>query len=99
MKMSEDKKQLILRLPDDIFQRIKKYKDMSGVSYTNVIYNAIIWWLVMKGLMNLDDLKVSNPKKKIKIKKPTPDQLEQIEANKFCDGDSCELKPEDMIKK
>jgi len=61
--MSEDKKALILRLPEDIFQRIKKYKDMSGVSYTNVIYNCIIWWLVMKGLMTLDDLKISKEKK------------------------------------
>jgi len=55
--MIEDKKELVLRLPEGIFAKIKNYKKTSGVSYTNCIYHAIVWWLVMKGLMTLDELK------------------------------------------
>ena len=53
-----DKKELILRLPDDIFARIKNFKKISGVQYTNFIYNAIVWYMVRKGLMSIEDLEV-----------------------------------------
>jgi hypothetical protein len=53
-----DKKELILRLPDDVFEIIKTFKEQSGVSYTNFIYNAIIWYCVSKGLITLKDVKV-----------------------------------------
>ncbi len=62
--MSEDKKDIVLRLPEPIFAVIKKYKQATGVSYTNFIYNAIIWYLIKQGLLSLDLLKVSKNVKK-----------------------------------
>jgi len=47
------KKELVLRLPDKIFKRIKKFKDISGISYTNFILTAIVWYMFMKGLISL----------------------------------------------
>jgi len=70
--MNDSKKEMKLRLPDDLFNRIKKFKEKSGVSYTNFIYNAIIWYMVSKGLMTLTDLRIieerENIKKKDKLK-------------------------------
>ena len=54
------KKELVLRLPDKIFQIIKNFKDTSGVSYTNFIYNAILWYSISKGLISLEYLKNLN---------------------------------------
>ena len=83
-----DKKELVLRLPEDIFAKIKNYKKTSGVSYTNCIYNAIIWWLFSKGLMTLDEIK-GITKKEIKTEAVIVNQMP--EGVKFCDGDSCEI--------
>ena len=51
-----ERKELILRLPEDIFEILKRYKETSGVSYTNAIYNAIVWWLCMKKLLKIEDI-------------------------------------------
>jgi len=59
-----DKKELVLRLPEDIFKVIKTYKEKSGVSYTNFIYNAIVWYCLRQGLIDLDFLKVSKDGRK-----------------------------------
>ena len=48
-----DKKELTLRLPDKIFKIIKEFKDISGIPYTAFILNAIVWYMVMKGLISL----------------------------------------------
>ncbi len=86
-----DRKELVLRLPEDIFEVIKVYKGKTGVSYTNFIYNAIVWYCVRQGLISLDYLKVSKERKVKKTKQPTAEELAQIEANKFCDGPTCEI--------
>lgn len=88
--MSE-RKDLILRLPEKIFAIIKLFKERTGISYTNFIYNAIVWFCISKGLLSLDYLKIASPEKKRIFTKFTAEQLAQIEANKFCDGDSCEI--------
>ena len=62
--MTEERKELILRLPDDIFQVIKKFKEKSGVSYTNFIYNAVVWYCASRGLIDLDYLRITKEKKK-----------------------------------
>ena len=49
-----DKKELVLRFPESIFRVIKKFKDISGVSYTNFIYNAVVWYMAMKGLISIE---------------------------------------------
>ena len=50
----DKKKELVLRFPEAIFKVIKDFKDISGVSYTNFIYNAVVWYLVMKGMISID---------------------------------------------
>ena len=50
----DKKKELVLRFPEAIFKVIKNFKDISGVSYTNFIYNAVVWYLVMKGMISID---------------------------------------------
>ena len=52
-----EKKELILRLPEDIDKILEAYKDASGMSKTNIIYNAIVWWLVKEGLLDLGYVK------------------------------------------
>ena len=54
--MSE-KKELVLRIPDKLFDILKIYKKASGVSYTNIIYNAIVWWLVKQKLLTPKDIR------------------------------------------
>ena len=53
-----EKKELILRLPDDMFTVIKRFKKKYGVSYTNFIYNAIVWYCASKGLISINYLEV-----------------------------------------
>ena len=48
----QKKKELVLRLPDKIFKRIKDFKDISGISYTAFILNAIVWYMVLKGMIS-----------------------------------------------
>ena len=51
------RKGLLLNLPQDIFNIMREYKKVSGVSYTNMIYNALVWWLVKNGLLDLSYIK------------------------------------------
>ena len=48
----EEKKGILLHLPQNIFEIMKAFKISSGVSYTNQMYNSIIWWLVKQGLLD-----------------------------------------------
>lgn len=92
----EKKKELTLRLPEDLFAVLKDFKEISGVSYTNQIYTAIVWFYFQKGLLDLNWIKEKhakngnngNEKKELIIDESEADQL-----NRFCDGDSCEFNP------
>ena len=89
-----DKKELTLRLPEDLFSVLKDFKEVSGISYTNQIYTAIVWYYFQKGLLDLGWIrekhgKNGNGKKKEKI----IDISEANQLNSFCDGDSCEFNP------
>ena len=48
-----DRKAILLNLPEEIFDVMKDFKKVSGMSYTNIMYNAITWWLTNKGLLDL----------------------------------------------
>lgn len=48
----EKKKELVLRLPDTIFKKIKVFKDISGIPYTAFIINAIVWYMITKGMIS-----------------------------------------------
>ena len=85
-----DKKEMLLRLPEDIFAVMKDFKAVSGIGYTNQIYSAIVWYYFQKGLLDLGWLTEKHAKngnnKKKEIKIETMD-----ESLKFCDGESCEI--------
>ena len=74
-------KELTLRLPDHIFKVIDEFKEASGVSYTNFIYNAIYWYCITKQLLPLQ----LNGKKNTSSHNTLPNEL------KFCDGDKCQV--------
>lgn len=87
-----DKKSILLNLPEDIFEVMKDYKIASGMSYTNIMYNAITWWLVHKGLLDLSYIreknKVNNGIEGGNINlNPMPQEV------KFCSADGCEIDP------
>jgi len=52
-----EKKGILLHLPQEIFEIMKLFKSVSGVNYTNQLYNAITWWLASKGLLDLGYIK------------------------------------------
>lgn len=92
---TEDKKELSLRFPKDLFSVMKDFKKASGVSYPNQIYTAVVWYYFQKGLLDLGWIKDKhgkngNGKKKEEI---NMDVVEANQANSFCDGDSCEIIP------
>lgn len=89
----DNKKQLILRLPEDLFSVLKDFKIVSGISYTNQIYTAIVWYFFNKGLLDLGWLskkhaKNGNGKKEVVL---NPNIMD--ESLKFChaDGGKCEI--------
>jgi len=88
-KMS-NRKELLLRLPEDLFSVMKDFKNTSGISYTNQIYNAIVWYYFQQGLLDLGWIKRKHSKngnnRKEKVKVQVMD-----ESLKFCDGDKCEI--------
>ena len=85
-----NKKEMLLRLPEDLFSVMKDVKIVSGVSYTNQIYTAITWFYFQRGLLDLGWITEKHAKngngKKKDIKIEVMD-----ESLKFCDGDSCEI--------
>ena len=47
-------KELLLRLTDEIHEIIQEHKDISGVSKTQFIYNAIYWYLVSRNMISFE---------------------------------------------
>ena len=54
------RKGLLLNLPEDLFEIMKEYKIVSGMSYTNILYNSLVWWLSKKGLLDLSYIKLKS---------------------------------------
>lgn len=54
------RKSLLLNLPEDLFEIMKEYKIVSGMSYTNILYNSLVWWLAKKGLLDLSYIKLKS---------------------------------------
>jgi len=79
--MSETKKSKDLHLifPESLWQGVKKFAKSSGCSYTNVIYQAVFFFLFSRGLIDYE-----KPIVKIEPKR-VPESI------KFCDGDRCEV--------
>ena len=51
------RKGLLLNLPQNLFEIMKEYKKVSGMSYTNILYNSVVWWLIKKDLLDLSYIK------------------------------------------
>lgn len=90
-----DKKEMLLRLPENIFEVMKDYKKLSGMSYTNILYNSIVWWLAKQGLLDLDWIREKHAKNGNNGNKKKEEVLIDImdESLKFCDGASCDFNP------
>ena len=86
----DDKKEMLLRLPEDLFAVMKDFKIVSGVSYTNQIYSAIVWYYFQKGLLDLGWLKDKHAKNGNSKREEIEIEI-MDESLKFCDGDSCEI--------
>ena len=88
----DDRKSILLNLPENIFEVMKDFKIASGMSYTNIMYNAITWWLTHKGLLDLSYIRE-------KSKNGSLVRPEKIKINimpqgvKFCSKDGCEVDP------
>lgn len=87
-----DKKSILLNLPEDIFEVMKDFKTASGMSYTNIMYNAITWWLVHKGLLDLSYIREKN-KNGDDIKEPMINMNVMPSGVKFCSTEECEIDP------
>lgn len=86
MTTTEDRKDLHLRFPQNIWDAIKKYAKESGCSYTNVIYTAVFFFLYTRNLITFEKTPIKFEEKRIINKtQAMPEEL------KFCDGDSCEV--------
>lgn len=87
----DDRKGILLNLPEKIFEIMKDYKLASGMSYTNIMYNSIVWWLTHKGLLDLSYIRNNNKggNKKVAVINPNP----LPESLKFCSADGCEIDP------
>ena len=77
-------KEILLRIPDELFGIIKEFKEKTGVAYTNFIYNSIVWYCVSKKLLSFRFINGYNKKEEV-VRDSLPEEL------KFCDGDSCEV--------
>jgi len=55
--MTDDKHEILLRLPKHIHNILVRYKKKTGIAVTNQIYGAIIKDLFLKKLINLEDVK------------------------------------------
>ena len=73
------RKEMTLRLPYILYNVIMDFKKLSGVSATNFIYNAILWYCVSKNLVSLSEFNnVYRKKNRTKI---------IIESNPIPEGD------------
>lgn len=55
--LKKDRHGILLKLPKNIYDILNEYKEKSGVNINNIIYNAIFWWCVSKGLVDLNQIR------------------------------------------
>ena len=55
---------MMLRIPDRINEVIEEFKKRTGISKTNFVYNAIIWYMATKGLISLSYLRCTEEDEK-----------------------------------
>jgi hypothetical protein len=88
----------LIAFPEDVLDVLSDYKEKTGVSASNYIRNATIRRMIQDKLIwfsmkTIDVETKSNGKKYSNLS-----DAEGNEANKYCDGDSCEALPPQMEK-
>lgn len=100
--MSEEKKKLDhvinFRATEDMYESLIKYLKHANKTISTFMREIAYDYLKFKKYIKENGFTEKKPKKK-KVEEEVKVDLDQIEANKFCDGDSCELPPDYMIKK
>jgi hypothetical protein len=70
------RKDLHLHFPESLWKGVKKYAEVTGMSYTNVIYNCVFFFLFTRNLIEVERPTVKVEKGRI------------IEELKYCDTSS-----------
>lgn len=100
--MSEEKEKLDhminFRATEEMYKDLIKYLEQANKTISSVMRQATWDYLKLQEAIKKNGYGDKEPKKKKVVKKVKVD-LDQIEANKFCDGDSCELPPDYMKRK
>ncbi len=86
------------RATEEMYKDLIKYLKKANKSISTVMRQATWDYLKLKEAMKENGFAEKKPKKKPKKKQEVKVDLDQIEANKFCDSDHCELPPEYLIK-
>lgn len=90
-------KTINFRATEDMYKSLINYLENANKTISVFMREITYDYLKFKKVLKENGYGTSEPVKK---KKPEVKvDLYQIEANKFCDGDSCELPPDYMRKK
>ena len=80
----------LIAFPEDVLDTLADYKKKTGVSASNYIRNAVIRRMIVDELIWFEKktviVEVESNGKKLGLT-----NVEGNQANRFCDGDSCEL--------
>lgn len=58
--MTEEKHELLLRISEKTYNILKNYKEITGLSITSQINEAIISWCFLKKLINIEEIRKDN---------------------------------------
>lgn len=83
-------KDKLIKFPEVVLDTLADYKGKTGVSASNYIRNAVIRRMVIDGLIWFK-MKTVVIEKESNGKKLELSNIEGDQANRFCDGDSCEV--------
>lgn len=77
----------LISMPKKILEKLKDFKEKTGISANSYMRNAIVRQMIADGLINITPLNLSaGRERKIKIETP-PEDI------KYCNGDSCSIQP------
>jgi len=83
-------KDKLISFPEEILIVLDEYKKKTGIPATDYVRRAVVKQMIVEGLIFIQT-KYIIIEKDFKDNGGKASMLEAIEANKFCDGDSCEV--------
>lgn len=81
----------LVEFPEDILGALAQYKKQTGISASDYIRNAVCRRLITDKIIQLKFITIDVDRNNGKFISKVKIDLDQIEANKFCDGESCEI--------